>query len=227
MNISKLKITLMACICLALLSSSCAENQYAGRTIGTVGGAVLGGVIGGLTGGTRGAIIGAISGAAVGFGVGWIADNYKANQLKSAEDARKEAIQESGLLPDEPKLNNYDVSLRPPDIIRRGETGKIVSTIDLYPGNKGKVDVKEVAVLTLPDRTEKSATISYPEISEGGTYEFEREINTKGIPGGVYGYKTTLYMNGNAVANSQSSFKVVSNETFRYAFMVTEVWSVH
>ena len=217
MNIFKLKITLIACICSALLASSCAENQYAGRTIGTVAGAVLGAVIGGATGGTKGAIIGGIAGAAVGFGVGWIADNYKAKQLKSAEDARKEAIKENGQLPDEPKLNNYYVSLRPPDTLRRGETGKIVSTIDLYPGKKGKADVKEVAVLTLPDGTEKNATIPYPEMSEGGTYEFERDINTKGIPGGMYGYKTTLYMNGNAVANSQSSFKVVLSDTLKYA----------
>jgi hypothetical protein len=217
MNIFKLKNVVMVCICLALLSSSCAENKYAGRTTGTAAGAVLGGVIGGATGGTKGAIAGALAGAAIGFGVGWIADNYKAKQLKSAEDARKAAIKENGQLPVEPKLNNYYVSLRPADTLRRGETGKIVSTIDLYPGNKGKVDVKEVAVLTLPDGTEKKAEIPYPEISQGGTYEFERDINTKGIPGGVYGYKTTLYMNGNAVANSQSPFKVVSIDTLNYA----------
>lgn len=217
MNILKLKNVVMVFICLGLLSSSCAENQYAGRTIGTVAGAVLGGVIGGATGGTKGAIVGVLAGAAVGFGVGWIADNYKAKQLKSAEDARKEAIKENGELPDEPKLNNYYVSILPPDIIRRGETGKIVSTIDVYPGKKGKADVKEVAVLTLPDGKEKKAEIPYPEISEGGTYEFERDINTKGIPGGAYGYKTTLYMNGNAVANNQLSFKVVSSGTLKYA----------
>lgn len=217
MNIFKLKITLIACICSALLASSCAENQYAGRTIGTVLGGLAGAAIGASKDGLRGAIIGGLAGAAVGFGVGWIADTYRAKQLKSAEEARKEVIQENGELPDEPKLNNYYVSLQPPDTLRRGETGKIVSTIDLYPGKKGKADVKEVAVLTLPDGTEKNATIQYPEISEGGTYEFERDINTKGIPGGVYGYRTTLYMNDNAVANTQSSFKVVSSDTLNYA----------
>ncbi len=217
MNIFKLKNVVMVCICLALLSSSCGGNKYAGRTIGAGGGAVLGGVIGGATGGTKGAIAGALAGGAVGFGVGWIADNYKAKQLKSAEDARKKVIAESGQLPDEPKVNYYYVSLRPPETIRRGETGKIISTIDLSPCKKGKTDVKEEAVLTLPDRTEKKATISYPEISEGGTYEFERDINTKGIPGGVYGYRGTLYINGNVAANSQSSFKVVSSDTLKYA----------
>lgn len=217
MNIFKLKNVTIVCICLALLSSSCAENKYAGRIIGAVGGAVVGGVVGVATGGTRGAIVGVLAGAAVGFGVGWIADNYKAKQLKSAEDARKEVIEESGQLPDEPKLNNYYVSFQPPETIRRGGTGKIISIIDLCPCKKGKTDVKEEAVLTLPDRTERKATIPYPEISEGGTYEFERDINTKGIPGGVYGYKTTLYINGNPVANSQSSFKVVSIDTLNYA----------
>lgn len=159
MNILKLKNVVMVFICLALLSSSCAENQYAGRTIGTVAGAVLGGVIGGATGGTRGAIVGVLAGAAVGFGVGWIADHYEAKQLKSAEDAREEAIKENGELPDEPSLNSYYVSLRPPDIIRRGETGKIVSMIDLRPCKRGRTDVKEQAVLTLPDGIEKSYNI--------------------------------------------------------------------
>jgi hypothetical protein len=206
----------MVCICLALLSSSCAENQFAGRTIGAVIGVAAGVVIGAAQGGVKGAIIGGLAGGAVGFGVGWIADHYKAKQLKSAEDARKELIKEYGQLPDEPKLNNYYVSLRPPDTIRRGEVGKIISIIDLCPCKKGKIDVKEEAVLTLPDGAEKKSIIPYPEISEGGTYEFERDINTKGIPGGVYGYKTTLYMDGNAVANSQSSFKVVSSDTLKY-----------
>jgi len=216
MNISKLKNLVLVCICLSLLSTSCAQNKWAGRIVGTAAGVVLGGVIGYVTGGTEGAIVGALAGGAVGFGVGWIADSYKAKQLKSAEDARKEIIKESGQLPDEPKVGSYYVSFRPPERIRRGETGKIISTIDLTPCKKGKIDVKEEAVLTLPDRTEKRAMISYPEISEGGTYEFERDINTKGIPGGVYTYRTTLYLNNNAVANSQYSFKVVSIDTVNY-----------
>jgi len=212
----KMKNAIIVCICLALLSTSCAENRCAGRIIGTIAGAAAGAAIGGAAGGTKGAIAGGVAGAAVGFGVGWIADYYKAKQIKSAEDARKELINASGQLPDEPKLNSYYVSFRPPGTIRRGETRKIVSTIDLSPCKKGKTDVKEEAVLTLPDGTEKRAITDYPEISEGGTYEFERDINTKGIPGGVYAYRTTLYLNNNAVANSQSSFKVVSIDTVNY-----------
>jgi hypothetical protein len=213
----KMSKIVLVCICLSLLASGCAENQSAGKIIGTTAGAGLGALVGNAFGGGKGAIFGAVIGAAVGFGVGWLADNYKAKQLKSAEAARQEAVAANRPLPEQPTLNNYSIAVVPADTVKRGKSASIVSTIDLSPGSKGKAEIKEVAVLKLPDGTEKTATVPYPEISEGGTFEFERNLNTKGIPGGVYGYKTTLYINGTAVASKDSSFKVVSNGSIMYA----------
>jgi len=206
------KKVLAVCLCFTFLLAGCAENKYAGRAIGGTAGAIGGALIGDKIGGTNGALIGALIGSAVGFGIGWLADDYQAKQIKSVQQARQEEINKHGALPKNPRLNSYDVAVKPARTIKRGQPTTIVSTIDLCPSlSQTNIDVREESIITLPDKKEKKSVTQYNEIKDGGVYEFKRSIDTKGIPGGAYAYRTNLYINNKKVASRNASFKIASN----------------
>ena len=209
---NRLKKVLLVCICFTFLVISCAENKYGGRIIGGVAGGAAGGVIGYQIAGERGAIIGSLLGSSLGFGLGWLADDYTAKQLKSAQQVRQAEIKKHGKLPKKPKLNSYRVAVNPGRTLRRGNAAKIISTVELCPSsNQASMDVREETIVLLPDKKTYKNVQKYKEVNDGGEYTFSRSINTQGMPGGAYTYKTNLYVDNKKLASRSTSFKLASN----------------
>jgi len=206
------KISVLCLIFLLTVFCACADNQYAGRIIGTLTGAAVGALV------SEDHAKGALIGGTAGFLAGWMADKYTAKQIKSAEQARTDAIKENKVLPDGPKLNSYNVALQPASTLKQGSTAKLVSTIDISPWkNNKKAVVKEEVLLTLPDGTQKQWIKPYPELAEGGQWEVAKDINTQALPDGMYNYKTNLYIDDKVSANRQFSFQIVSSGNLYFA----------
>lgn len=211
----RLKKVLAVCICFTFLLISCAENKYAGRTIGTAIGVTGGALLGHAIGGDKGALIGAAVGGGLGFGIGWLADDYTAKQIKSAQQVRQTEIEKYGKLPQQPKLNSYHVAVNPGSTLRRGNAAKIISTVELCPSsNQSPMNVSEETIITLPDKKTHKNVQKYNEVNNGGEYTFSRTIDTKPMPGGAYIYKTNLYVNNKKLASRSTAFKVASNGDF-------------
>lgn len=175
----------------------------------SVGGAILGALLGGSKNRAAGAVAGGAIGAAA-----CLAVNYRATQVKSAQQVNQEFQRTNGgLLPDHATVVRFDSRFDPTNTVRPGGSSNLVSYIEVAQGRDGvQPNIEEEVTLFGPDGTQLKRVRKAA--SSGGTAgAFQTQFSfamPQGIPQGVYPFKTALYLNGQMVKDGQAQLQVVS-----------------
>lgn len=134
-------------LCLVLLAQTfagCAGTSQEGQqgaAVGALSGAGLGALVGGLAGGWKGAAIGAGAGALLGGVVGWQIGEYRARQVRDAQ----QAAAAYNYQPQQGVVAKIDLTDAAPKALQPGD--QIVLQTEytvLAPPQQGQIMVKEV-----------------------------------------------------------------------------------
>jgi hypothetical protein len=176
-------------------------------TAAAIGGALIGALLAGKN--NRG--VGAVAGGAIAT-AGCMAVNYRAAQVKTAQQVNQEYLRRNGSLPEHATLVRYDTRFEPSDKIRAGGSSNLLSYIEVAQGSDGvRPKIEEEITLYGPDGKPLKTVRKQP--NQGGSAgafqgQFAFQM-PEGVPQGVYPFKTALFLNGGQVSSSQAGLQVV------------------
>lgn len=178
------------------------------------GGAALGGaVLGALLGGKHHRAQGAAVGGAVGA-LACVAINYHAKQVKTAQQASQDYQNANGgKLPEHATVVAYQTRLDPNGIVHPGVASNLDSDIEVAPGSDSvQPTIEERVTLVDPDGKTKDFPAKNPSQSaSAGAFQTQFSINLpKGVKEGQYQLRTSLYVNGQDVRDTQVPMQVVA-----------------
>lgn len=186
-------------------SADSGECNAAGAAL--IGG-LLGAAVGAATkGGTKGAAIGAGVGALV-AGLGCIAINANSRQTASAEQVRQQYQTQYRKPPDTISVMNYTASGQ--QTVQKGGNLQIntLATV-VTPQNTLAPTITEKIEVSAPNNQGgPSATKPLAQNGGGFAQNYTMQI-PKGAPGGVWTYKTTLFVDGKPQRVTTGTFTVV------------------
>jgi hypothetical protein len=189
-------------------STSSADSGECNATGAALVGGLLGAALGIATkGGAEGAAIGAGVGALVG-GLGCIAINANTKQTASAEQVRQQYQTQYRKPPEAITVMNYSAVGQ--KTVQRGNNIQIntLATV-VTPQNTTTPKITEKIELSAPNNQGGPATTK-PLAQNGGGFEQSYTVPIpKGAPGGVWTYKTTLFIDGKPQRVSTGTFTVV------------------
>jgi len=188
--------------------TSSAENSECNAAGAALIGGLLGAALGVATkGGAEGAAVGAGVGALVG-GLGCIAINASSKQTASAEQVRQQYQTQYRKPPDAITVMNYNAAGQ--RSVQRGGNLQIntLATV-VTPQNSTAPKITEKLEVSAPNNQGgPSATKTLSQ--NGGGFEQSYTLPIpKGAPGGVWTYKTTLFIDGKPQRVTTGSFTVV------------------
>lgn len=186
-------------------SSNSSECNAAGAAL--IGG-LLGAAVGAATGGGgKGAAIGAGVGAAV-AGLGCIAINANSKQTASAEQVRQDYQAQYKKAPDSVAVMNYTASGQ--NSVQKGGTVDIntLATV-VTPQNAPAPNITEKIEISAPNNQGGPSTTKTLAKTGGGFAQHYGIPIPKEAPGGVWTYKTTLFVDGKPQKVTTGKFTVV------------------
>jgi hypothetical protein len=189
--------------------SSPLANISCNPGIAAVAGGVLGAVV---TGGNR------LAGTAIGAGIGALicaAVDYEAKQIKTAQQAQADyRAGHNGRVPEQAAVVTYTTSFAHPSI-SAGDKATLNSYIEVAKGRQDAADpvIEEEATIYKPDGTiAKSVRKPVAKTASAGAFSSSFTIPMpQGVPQGAYPVKSTLYVNGNEVAQRSVTLQVVAS----------------
>lgn len=230
MEVIHISKRLIAGATLAAMVAGCANtggpqssiaNLSCNPLIAGVAGGVLGAVV---TGGNRAA------GAAIGAGLGALicaALDYEAKQIKTAQQAQADyQADHGGRLPEQAAVVKYTTSFTPSSI-SAGDKATLHSYIEVVKGKQDAADpkIEEEAIIYKPDGSiAKSVHKPVNPTATAGAFSSSFTIPMpQGVPQGAYPVKSTLYVNGTAVAERKVALQVVASTSggATYAMLAT------
>lgn len=220
----------IAAVIAAMLVAGCATPNGSGdKTANSDAGgcnagvaALAGAVVGGLLAQGKNRVRGAALGAGL-ASLACVAWNYNAKQTKTAEQVQTEYRSANrGQLPEQNKVVGYDTRFDPGAKVSPGGKMTVVSNIEVVQGTADhKPILEEELTLVRPDGSEVKSRKKANEGQGAGAYTTNYSMTMPtGVPQGIYPVKTTLFMNGQKVANKDMSMQVValpSGETIAFA----------
>lgn len=178
-------------------------------TIAAGVGALLGGLLASGNNRVKGAALGASLSA-----FACVAWNYNSQQTKTAEQVQKEyKTTNNKTLPPQSQVVTYTTRFDPNSKVVPGKPLTLASSIEVIQGSAETVApvIEEEMVVVKPDGSEIKARKRANEGKGAGGYQTTFTMNLPaGIPQGDYPVRTSLYLNGKAVAQKQMSMQVVS-----------------
>ncbi|MBS0193617.1 MAG: hypothetical protein JSR34_05165 [Proteobacteria bacterium] len=174
-----------------------------------VGGAVLGALLGGKHHRAEGAVVGGAVGA-----IACMAINYHAKQVKTAQQAAQDYQNANGgNLPEHAEVVAYQTRLDPAGAVHPGVESNLVSDIEVTQGSDGvQPTVEQEFSLVDPDgKTQKTFRKPASQGASAGAFQTSVALNLpKGVKEGMYQFKTSLYVNGQDVRDTQVPMQVVA-----------------
>ena len=153
--------------------------------------------------------------AAVAVTACYLANSYKAEQVRSAKQVEDEYLKKNAQLPERATITTYRSQVNPGAAVSRGQEVKLVSTIVAVPGRSEKNVVVEEEVGIFDAQNEawgnpvrKTANGG----KEAGEFQTSFTIPIRdGWSQGVYTLRRTLYVNGTVAQKDETStrFQVV------------------
>lgn len=203
----------------AFILSGCAHpggGQSSGFLMDDNGGcnpaatALVGALAGALLAGKNDRNRGAVAGAVVG-GLACVAWNYKAKQVKTAEQVNEQyKIANKGELPTEPKLVSYTVNSVPSAVLNSGSPLIVDSTIEVVQGGSTKPIIEQELIVYHGGKEVSKARKVANSGQGAGEYHTRFTVNLpKGVPQGAYPVYSTVYLNGVQVRNQSIPVQVV------------------
>jgi hypothetical protein len=217
MQVTQISKRLIAGATVTAMMAGCATNggpsPLANISCNPAIAAVAGGVFGAVvTGGNK------FAGAAIGAGVAALicaAVDYEAKQIKTAQQAQADyKSAHNGRLPDQASLVKYTTSFTPSSI-SAGDKATLNSYIEVVKGKQDAAEpvIEEEATIYKPDGTvAKSVRKPVAKTASAGAFSSSFTIPMpQGVPQGAYPVKSTLYVNGNEVAERKVTLQVVAS----------------
>lgn len=153
--------------------------------------------------------------AAVAVTACYLANSYKAEQVRSAKQVEEEYLRKNPQLPERATVTTYRSQVNPGAAVSRGQEVKLVSTIVAVPGRTEKNVIVEEEVGIFDAQNEawgnpvrKTANGG----KEAGEFQTSFTIPIRdGWSQGVYTLRRTLYVNGSVAQKDETStrFQVV------------------
>jgi len=153
--------------------------------------------------------------AAVAVTACYLANSYKAEQVRTAKQVEEEYLRKNSQLPERATVTTYRSQVNPGAAVSRGQEVKLVSTIVAVPGRAEKNVVVEEEVAIFDSQNEawgnpvrKTANGG----KEAGEFQTSFTIPIRdGWSQGVYTLRRTLYVNGSVAQRDDTStrFQVV------------------
>lgn len=153
--------------------------------------------------------------AAVAVTACYLANSYKAEQVRSAKQVEDDYLKANARLPERATVTTYRSQINPNAAVSRGQEVKLVSTIVAVPGRTEKNVVVEEEVGIFDAQNEawgKPVRKTASSGKEGGEFQTSFTIPIRdGWSQGVYTLRRTLYVNGNVAQKDETStrFQVV------------------
>lgn len=199
-------------------------SNHCDPVAGAIAGAIIGGILGAMVGGRHSGGAGA-AGAAVGAGIGalaCVAVNAKTQQTRTSAEVEAEYRSNTGVLPVEAQVTAYDIRVVPSGVVQSGGQFQLVSTIDILQGTQISVDnvTERVTLYRADNSAQELATLEKVASQKPASGTFENTFTftlPKGVPAGSYPVQTTVYLNGQPVANRSSYVRVVMNDAQIFA----------
>ncbi len=156
--------------------------------------------------------------AAVAVTACYLANSYKAEQVRTAKQVEEEYLRKNSQLPERATVTTYRSQVNPGAAVSRGQEVKLVSTIVAVPGRAERNVVVEEEVGIFDAQNEawgnpvrKTANGG----KEAGEFQTSFTIPIRdGWSQGVYTLRRTLYVNGSVAQRDDTStrFQVVQAE---------------
>ncbi len=153
--------------------------------------------------------------AAVAVTACYLANSYKAEQVRSAKQVEEEYLRKNQQLPERATVTTYRSQVNPGAAVSRGQEVKLVSTIVAVPGRNERNVIVEEEVGIFDAQNEawgnpvrKTANGG----KEAGEFQTSFTIPIRdGWSQGVYTLRRTLYVNGSVAQKDETStrFQVV------------------
>lgn len=159
--------------------------------------------------------------AAVAVTACYLANSYKAEQVRSAKQVEDEYLKANARLPERATVTTYRSQINPNAAVSRGQEVKLVSTIVAVPGRTEKNVVVEEEVGIFDAQNEawgKPVRKTASSGKEGGEFLTSFTIPIRdGWSQGVYTLRRTLYVNGAVAQKDETStrFQVVQADDAR------------
>ncbi len=153
--------------------------------------------------------------AAVAVTACYLANSYKAEQVRSAKQVEEEYLRKNQQLPERATVTTYRSQVNPGAAVSRGQEVKLVSTIVAVPGRTEKNVVVEEEVGIFDAQNEawgKPVRKTANGGSQAGEFQTSFTIPIRdGWSQGVYTLRRTLYVNGSVAQRDDTStrFQVV------------------
>ena len=153
--------------------------------------------------------------AAVAVTACYLANSYRAEQVRTAKQVEEEYLRKNAQLPERATVTTYRSQVNPGAAVQRGQEVKLVSTIVAVPGRAERNVVVEEEVSIFDSQNEawgnpvrKTANGG----KEAGEFQTSFTIPIRdGWSQGVYTLRRTLYVNGSVAQRDDTStrFQVV------------------
>jgi len=216
MNFKKIATTSICCTYIVVASgcatqgggtSSSNSSECNAAGVALIGG-LLGAAVGAATGGgSKGAAIGAGVGAAV-AGLGCIAINANSKQTASADQVRQDYQAQYRKAPDEVAVMSYTASGQ--GTVQKGSTVNINTLASVVtPQNAPSPTITEKIEISAPNNQSGPSTTKTLAKTGGGFAQNYGIPIPKEAPGGVWTYKTTLFVDGKPQKVTSGKFTVV------------------
>jgi DNA-directed RNA polymerase subunit H (RpoH/RPB5) len=154
---------------------------------------------------------------------------YKTSQTKDEKKVVKEYSKKNKTLPSEPKVVEYETSIKPGDVVKAGKEVQVVSRLVVVPGNDGKpVEIKEeINIFDNEDNTKSLKNLTKP-VNEKTkqTGEFKNQFKftlPEGMPQGVYPIKTLVLLNGKTSNPSNNKMQLVLDVDQNHQYRILAV----
>jgi hypothetical protein len=153
--------------------------------------------------------------AAVAVTACYLANSYKAEQLRSAKQVEDEYLQRNRQLPERATITAYRTEVNPQGAVSKGQEVKVVSTIVAVPGRNGQSVLVEEELGIFDRQGEawgKPVRKTANSTNQAGEFRTSFTIPiSDGWSQGVYTLHRTLYVNGAVVQRDTSNarFQVV------------------
>ena len=149
--------------------------------------------------------------AAVAVTACYLANSYKAEQVRSAKQVEEEYLRKNQQLPERATVTTYRSLVNPGAAVSRGQEVKLVSTIVAVPGRSEKNVVVEEEVSIFDSQNEawgKPVRKTANGGKEAGEFQTSFTIPIRdGWSQGVYTLRRTLYVNGSVAQKDETSTK--------------------
>jgi hypothetical protein len=200
--------TLVLSGCATTGASMGQENADSSGECNAVGAAVIGGILGAIVSGKNDRGAGAAIGATL-AGLACMAINFQSQQTASADQVKKQYQTQNKALPKQATVTQYRAAS--PSNVRKGDALKIQTSATVLEADSGsKPNLSETIELSPPNNQKGPKSTKVLSKAGGGSFTQSYTVPiSKELPSGVWGYKSTLFVDGKEQKVTTGKFTVI------------------